>query len=158
MENLKDKLADTARKKGICREGYERILRGDRDNLIDYYLEVPDWCLERNFPDMRTLTDEFADCEDRGVFVGKTFHGELLNDLQTYIFHNCKGTIKVGLNVDKSIIPMLYMANGCRMRIVGVGEEHIKPKDHAKVPIYIYGRNDLSARNNRYVEFKIFNN
>lgn len=157
MENLKDSLLNTAHAKGICSEGYKQMLESAGvDAMVDYYVANPDWCLERSFPDLQTLTEKFSDCEDKGVFVNKTFNGELLNDLQTYIFHNCKGTIKVGLNVDKAIIPMLYLANGCRLRILGVGDT--VPKVPSEVPVYVFGKNDVSARNNKYVLFRMFPN
>lgn len=146
-----EQLLATAKSKGVCKEGYERMSESDRNSLVDYYLEMPDWCLERGFPDLRTLSAHFADCEDKGVYVNKVFHGELLNDLQTYIFHNCKGTIHVGLNVEKANIPMLYLSNGCRLRIVGVGD--VKLKKPSEVPVYTFGKNDVSARDNRYVKF-----
>lgn len=145
---------EQARNKGICADGYSEMRAGGMDSLVDYYIKNPDWCLERNFPDFATLKEHFSGCEDKGVFVGKAFHGELLNDLQTYIFHGCKGTIKVGLNIEKSIIPMLYLANGCRLHIVGVGD--VRPKKASQrsvVPIYTFGDNDVSARDNRYVKF-----
>lgn len=154
MENIKEKLMELGRSKGICQTGYERMSVSDINELVDYYLEMPDWCLERNFPSLALLKENFSNCEDKGVFVGKTFHGELLNDLQTYIFHGCKGTIKVGLNIKKSIIPMLYLANGCKLHIVGTGD--VKPpknSERSNVPIYTFGKNDVSARDNVYVTF-----
>lgn len=155
MNNLKEVLINTAHVKGICAEGYKHMLESaDVEAMVEYYIANPDWCLERNFPDLRTLRNHFADVSNKGVFVDRTFDGELLNDLQTYIFHNCKGTIKVGLNVDKAIIPMLYLANGCRLRIVGVGD--VVPKVPSEVPIYVFGKNDYSAKDNKYVEFNIY--
>ena len=152
MKELKEVLIDTAHAKGICAEGYRQMLESsDIDAIVYYYVANPDWCLERDFPTLQTLSEKFSDYEDKGVFVNKTFHGEVLNDLQTYIFHNCKGTIKVGLNVDKAIIPMLYLANGCRLRIMGVGE--VIPKKPSEVPVYVFGMNDVSARDNKYVKF-----
>ncbi len=151
---IKDRLIAAARDKKICEPGYERMLASDIDGLVDYYVANPDWCLERNFPDMQTLTEDFSDIEDKGVFVGKTFHGELMNDLQAYIFHKCTGVIKVGLNVEKKIIPMLYLANGCRLRIVGTGDfKPRKESERSVVPVYAFGKNDVSARDNKYVRF-----
>ncbi len=155
MEKLKSYLENKVSELGICESGMER-LRGisDRASLIAYYIQHPDWCLERGFPDIRVLREFFSDCSEYGVFVDRIFHGELLNDSQTYIFHNCKGTINVGLNTEKAIIPMLYLANGSRLHIVGVGD--IKPKkasERSIVPIYTFGKNDVSARDNRYVKF-----
>ncbi len=152
MNELKSQLIEEARAKGICIDGYKEMRSDDTEALVEYYIQNPDWCLERDYPTLRTLKEHFSDIEDRGVFVGKTFHGEVLNDLQTYIFHKCKGTIKVGLNADKGIIPMLYVANGCRMRIVGVGNDC--QARASVVPVYSFGSNDLSARDNRHVTFK----
>lgn len=151
---LKEYLLRQASAKNICDPGYEKMLACDIDGLVDYYIAHPDWCLERNYPTLAFLKQNFSNIEDKGVFIGRTFHGELLKERQTYIFHGCKGTIKVGLNVEMAIIPMLYLANGCRLRIIGVGD--IKPKkakDRSIVPIYTFGKNDVSTRKNKYVEF-----
>lgn len=157
MDFPKEKLINAAQAKGICDGGMQRLLASpDVNDMINYYVENPDWCLERDFPSLQTLRDHIPDLTKKGVYVDHAFHGEVLNDLQTYIFHNCKGTIKVGLNVDKAIIPMLYVANGCRLRIVGTGE--VAPKKPSEVPIYIFGKNDLSARNNKFVTYKIYEN
>lgn len=155
--DLKQLLIDGACKKGICSPGLSMMQdAADIDSLIDYYLANPDWCLERSFPTLPFLRENFSGIEDKGVFVCKTFRGEMLNEKQVYIFHKCRGTIKVGLNVDKGIIPMLYLANGCRMRIVGVGTgKHVKSP--SVVPVYMFGRNDMSARDNKYVVFRKFN-
>lgn len=153
--SIKQQLLNIALAKGICSEGEQTIATSPSlDSLVDYYVANPDWCLERDFPTLDFLRDNFADVGDKGVFVSRTFHGELLNDRQAYIFHNCKGTIKVGLNVDRAIIPMLYFANSCRLRVVGVSD--FKPKRHSsppRVPIYLFGHNDLSAKSNKRVEF-----
>ena len=141
-----------AKAKGICLDGLSKMrVLPDKGALIDYYVENPDWCLERNYPDFETLQSEFANCGEKGVFVGRKFRGEVLNDLQAYIFHNCSGSVKVGLNVDKAIIPMLYIANNCRLRIIGVGD--VAPRYRTEVPVYIFGKNDVSARGNQYVKF-----
>lgn len=149
---LHEKLVNIARAKGICSDGYKEMLQSaDIGKMIDYYVANPDWCLERDFPSLTLLKENFSEIEDRGVFVCRTFHGELLNNLTTYVFHHCTGTIKVGLNIDKAVIPMLYLANGCRLRVVGVGE--IVPKTPSVVPVYTFGKNDLSAKDNKYVKF-----
>ena len=152
MNNLKEILINTAHAKGICAEGYKQMLgSADIGVMVDYYIANPDWCMERDFPTLPMLRNHFTNVSNKGVFVDRTFNGELLNDLQTYIFHNCKGTIKVGLNVDKAIIPMLYLANGCRLHIMGVGE--VIPKKPSEVPVYVFGMNEVSARDNKYVKF-----
>lgn len=154
MQDLKEQLMEQAREKGICADGYNEMRLNDVDALISYYLANPDWCLERNYPTLPFLREHFSNLEEKGVFVDMTFRGELLNDRQAYIFHNCKGTIKVGLNVEKANIPMLYLANGCRLKIQGVGEIVPRDKsDRTMVPIYIFGKNDVSAKDTKFVKF-----
>lgn len=121
-----------ARRCGICAPGYGLMRGYDRDGLIDYYIANPDWCLERCFPSLETLRDEFSDCEDKGVFVGRTFNGETFDRLQTYIFHNCKGTIKVAMDYDNAVIPMLYFTNGCDVT-VSCEQKNNPP---VRVPVY----------------------
>lgn len=147
-----------ARNSGICKDGYIRMASSTEEELVEFYLESPDWCLERDYPTLDYLRANFSDIEDKGVYIDRTFRGELLNDRQVYIFHNCKGTVKVGLNVDKAVIPMLYIANGCRLRFVGVGD--VRPQrdsQRTEVPLYVFGRNDVSARDNVYVKFNRYN-
>lgn len=154
MKNLKEQLMEQAREKGICVDGYSEMRAGNVDGLVLYYIQNPDWCLERDFPDLKSLKENFSDIEDRGIYVGKHFRGEILNELQTYIFHKCTGTVKVGMNVDKAIIPMLYVANGCKLHFVGIGDFAPKDKDNRpKVPIYTFGKNDVSAKDNKWVKF-----
>lgn len=140
---LKETLMEDARAGGICAEGYGLMRGYDRDGLIGYYLANPDWAIERNFPSLRLLRREFSDIEDKGVFVGKTFDGEVFDKLQTYIFHNCKGTIRVAMDYDNAVIPMLYFANGCRMRVVC--EQPNTPA--INVPLYIAddGKTDIQS-------------
>lgn len=147
---IKEELMQEARSGGICKDGYEYMRTCNVDKLIDYYIQNPDWCLERNYPTLNYLEEHFADKQCKGIYVGEKFNGELLDEKQVYIFHNCKGTIKVGLNIKKAIIPMLYIANNCRIKIVGVGEDGMR---QSEVPIYIFGKNDVSAHNNKYVKF-----
>lgn len=160
MKDIRKILLHTAHDKGICADGYRQMLESaDKDALVDYYVANPDWCMERNFPDLLTLREHFADCENKGVFVDKTFHGELLNDLQAYIFHNCKGTIKVNLNVEKAIIPMFYFANGCDMTVDFYQPSSVSSMKRLlsiKVPIYSFGKNDVTAVSDENVKFAFY--
>lgn len=133
MDNLNSCLAQDARIKGICKDGYKRIIDSCRDEAIDFYLECPDWCMERGFPSLELLRREFSDIEGQGVFVGKTFDGEVFDKLQTYIFHDCKGTIRVAMDYENAVIPMLYFANGCKIRV----ECGQKNDPAINVPLYI---------------------
>lgn len=130
---LKEHLMNQARHDGICAEGYEHMRGYNRPALIRYYLDNPDWCLERGFPSLELLRREFSDIEDDGVYVGKKFDGEVFDKLQTYVFHNCSGTIRVAMDYDNEVIPMLYFANGCNIRVECVQEN----EPAITVPLYI---------------------
>lgn len=130
---LKEHLMRGAREQGICAEGYGHLRGYDREGLISYYLANPDWCIERGFPSLDMLNMEFSDIEGRGVYVGKDFEGEVFDKMQVYIFHDCRGVIKVGMDYDNAIIPMLYFANGCRIRVEC--EQDNSPA--IRVPLYV---------------------
>lgn len=130
---LKETLMEAARSGGICVEGYGQMRGYDREGLIDYYIQNPDWAIERGFPSLELLRREFSDIEDKGVFIDRTFDGEVLDKLQTYIFHDCKGTIKVAMDYENAVIPMLYFANGCKIRV----ECEQKNDPAINVPLYI---------------------
>lgn len=151
---LKEMLMEEARRGGICAEGYGLMRGYDRDELIAYYVANPDWCMERDFPSLEILRSEFSDCEDKGVFVGKTFNGEVFSDKQVYIFHDCKGQIRVGWDMDNAVIPMLYFANGCDITIVSDGKINTLP---IQVPVYSFGENWIEAISDTEVVFKLYN-
>lgn len=130
---LKETLMGDARRGGICAEGYGLMRGYDREELIGYYVANPDWSIERGFPSLELLRREFSDIENKGVFVSKTFDGETFDKLQAYIFHDCKGTIKVAMDYDNAVIPMLYFANGCNIRV----ECEQKNDPAINVPLYI---------------------
>lgn len=144
-KDIKEELMQEARDNGICLEGYETMRSCSRSEMIDYYIQNPDWCLERNFPDLHTLETHFSDLSHKGIYVNHTFHGEVLDDLQTYIFHNCKGRIRVRLNTEKKLIPMLYFANDCDMVI--------ECDDNISVPLYIFGDNSIAINNSQAFKF-----
>lgn len=150
MDNLNSCLAQDARIKGICKDGYKRIIDSCRDEAIDFYLECPDWCIERGFPSLELLRREFSDIEDKGVFVGRMFDGEVFDKLQVYIFHNCKGTIKVAMDYENAVIPMLYFANGCHMEVKC--EQINTPAIY--VPLYTSEDSVIIARHNDNVRFR----
>lgn len=152
MDDLKTFLISDAKQKGICPDGFSHMsTAADIDTLIAYYLENPDWCLERDYPSLSVLRANFSNIEDRGVFVDHVFSGDTLFDQQVYIFHNCRGNIKVGLNIEKGIIPMLYFANNCDMQLEGIPYLYVHHK--INVPIHIFGKNTVFAPNNDSTNF-----
>lgn len=149
---LKNRLIEDARKGGICADGYKLMRKYNLRQLIEYYLANPDWCMERNFPSLDVIQSEFGNIEDMGVYVGKKFDGEVFDQKQVYIFHNCRGTIRVAMNYEKAIIPMLYFANDCNIRVI-CDQVNITP---INVPLYIVykGNNRAIAAKGKYCKFK----
>lgn len=150
-----NKLLSIAKDCDICHEGYKKILSGNRNTMLDYYLQIPDWCLERSFPSIEDIYEEWNDCEEYGIFVGKKFKGETLSGLQTYVFHNCSGHIRVAMDYEKAIIPMLYFANNCRISVACNQKEN--KGNPIVIPAYIFGKNEVKIKDSLYGRFNRIN-
>lgn len=152
---LMDDLISKAVVKDICDEG-EGCMRDchDKKAVVEYYLENPDWCLERGFPDIQTLRTHFADCGHLGVFVDQEFDGEELFDFPVCVFHNCKGTVRTGLNVKSRIIPSFYLANGSDIRIDTSDEEG--KNDGIIIPVWLYDESAVSISGHGGSRLKCF--
>lgn len=137
MDNLKEYLMTLARDNGICAEGYEHMRVSDFDKLVDYYIQNPDWCMERGYPSLQTLREQAHRVSDRGIFVNRTFSDQRLDSRLVYIFHNCHGRFTTGLNVKDALIPMLYLANGTRL--------HVDVTEDVVVPVYIFGDCEITS-------------
>lgn len=124
-----------------------------KEDAIRLYKQTIDWALEEQYPDIDFLRKEFNTQESQGFFVDHHFDGEILNEHQVYVFHHCTGTIRVGLNLAKKIIPMCYFANNCNMTILGIESE----KDFAdRVPLYIFGDNKVGAINSEFLDARVY--
>lgn len=150
--NLKKQLMQEARANGICNNGYKDMRECDVAALVKYYTIHPDWCMEREYPSMDMLKECFSNYEDMGVFIEKVFNGEMLNEKQAYIFHHCRGTVRVSLNINKAIIPMLYFGNECDITIEGVnvGETRMP----TIIPLYVFGENTIATKEAPFVVFR----
>lgn len=136
MEKWKESAANDIRSHKVCDE-YDGLLARAKSKVdaLALYRRGIDWCLENDSPSIDLLRLYKQDCAFSGIFIDRHFDDELLNDNQVYIFHNCTGTIRTGLNVSKRIIPMLYFANGCDMTV--------KVDADVEVPLYIFGNNNV---------------
>lgn len=110
---------------------------------IALYLGSIEWALGENYPTLDEIRKNFnpKELEYYGIFVDKEFNGETLYGKQRYIFHNCKGTICTGLNIEQKIIPMLYFANGCDMTVRSCAHYPLP----VSVGLYVFGDNRISA-------------
>ena len=154
---IKDYLIKQARLNNVCFEGYNIMRSSNFDGLVDYYLTMPDWCIERNFPDYDTLLSEFAGkVEGKGVYINRDISDIVASDRQVYVFHHCKGTLRVAMNYDKCTIPMIYIANNCDMKLTC--EQERNEGMPINVPIYIFGENTVTPLENSFATFRIYNN
>lgn len=147
----KEDIMNGAREGGICSEGYERLRVSDKEGMIRYYTEHPDWCMERDFPKPEVLSAEIENAEDYGIYVGKHFQGEIFGRKQAYIFHGCTGEIYVEMDYANCVIPMFYFGNGCRLGVKCRQEEN--KRSPIVVPLYEFGRNDIQAKDNAYARY-----
>lgn len=143
--------------KGICNE-YAGLMRRSKylTDFLYLYRRGVDWSLENDCPSialMRQFPEERLDLH--GIFIDKHFDGEVLMDRDVYIFHNCTGTIKTGLNVQKKMIPMLYFANGCDIKIESASETPMPSP--VRVPLYIFGENKIDFERSADMECITFN-
>jgi len=115
-------------------------------DALHLYKRGIDWCLENDSPSIDLLRSYRDDCAYNGIFIDRHFDDELLIDQPVYVFHNCSGTIRVGLNLKKRIIPMLYFANGCDMTVVGESPTRVR------VPLTVYGDNNIVAETDGSIE------
>lgn len=137
----------------MCEENRAALSAADsKHDAIKLYKGTIDWALEEGYPSLDTIRRFFSGCESDGIFVDKEFHGETLTDQQVYVFHNCKGTVRTGLNVAKRIIPMLYFANGCEMDVKGMAGSGTS----ARVPLYVFGQNRISGEHSEDIECVVY--
>lgn len=125
----------------------------NKEDAIRLYKQTIDWALEEDYPDIDFLRKEFADQQSQGIYIDQHFDNVVLNDQQVYVFHNCTGTIRVGLNLEKEIIPMCYFANGCCMTVLGLEGERMIPD---RVPLYLFGENVVNTINSSSLEVRIY--
>lgn len=152
MTSWKEYLLRQARLESMCTENMDALRTCEtKADAVALYKKTIDWALEKNYPPVNFIRNEFGDCENLGVYIDRTFNGELLNEHQCYVFHNCKGHINVDINISLKIIPMFYFANGCDLSISHADTPHTLP---IRVPLYIFGENNISAEDNDDVTFK----
>lgn len=135
---LNEMMLRGAKAAGICAEGYRRLWGQSKAEMLRYYICNPDWCMERDYPTLSVLRREFWDCEGWGVYVDRVLDGEVLGERQAYVFHHCRGRVRVRMSAGQALIPMLYFGNGCDMDVVCENESGVGT---VRVPLYVMGDN-----------------
>jgi hypothetical protein len=154
MEDWKRHLLYLAAKTGMC-DPYMAALKECRDKreAVELYKKELNWALSVDYPPFPTIAGEFRGMESEGVFVGHTFSGEVFKRQQCYIFHRCMGEVAVDIDTERSVIPMLYVANGCDLRI-----RRADTSDRLAiiVPIYVFGENHVVPMEADNIRFHVF--
>lgn len=154
-QNWKLYLQRLAREHKMCADNRAYLSACEtKEDAIRLYKQTIDWALEEGYPDLDFLRKEFGNNQGEGMFVDHHFTGQPLSEHQVYVFHHCTGTIRVGLNLAKKIIPMCYFANNCDMTILGVENEDGFAPD--RVPLYIFGENNIIANTTPTTEFRVY--
>lgn len=114
---MREQLKREAKGYDMCSEYFDR-LDESKQNLISYYKQNPNECMEHRFPSIKLLEDYFNDEETRsmGVYVSQHMGDHICNK-QIYIFNNCTGSINVLFNREEQIYPMIYLGHGSNMKI-----------------------------------------
>lgn len=155
MDNeWKKRLRREASARHMCEENRRALEEvTSKADAISLYKKTIDWALEEGYPSLAILREFFGDCELFGIYIDKHFEGEVLDEHQVYVFHNCTGTIQTGLNIEKQIIPMLYFANGCDMKI----ECAHRYSTDTSVPLYVFGDNKVSGEQSKDMHCVTYN-
>lgn len=86
---------------------------------IRLYKNCISWALQERYPTKEDLL-AFASKEtlaENGVYIDTTFKGERIDGHICCVFLNCRGWISTGLNLNKAIIPMLYLSDGSDLKV-----------------------------------------
>lgn len=86
---------------------------------IRLYKNCISWALQEQYPTKEDLL-AFASKEtlaENGVYIDMEFDGERIDGHICCVFLGCKGRISAGLNIEKAIIPMLYLSDGSNLEI-----------------------------------------
>lgn len=133
---MREQLKREAKGYDMCSEYFDR-LDESKQNLISYYKQNPNECMEHSFPSIKLLEDYFNDDETRSecVFVSQNIDN-IVCDKQVYIFNNCNGSIDVIFNRDDKIFPIIYLGHNSNLKI----NIH-----NSRTPIYLYNSSKVEV-------------
>lgn len=101
---------------------------------IRLYKNCISWALQERYPTKEDLL-RFVSKDilaENGVFIDTEFDGERIDSHICCVFLGCKGRISTGLNLEKKVIPMFYLSEGCDLEIT-VHDFLVRP-----VPVELY--------------------
>lgn len=146
MTNWKQTLIREAKEKEMCSDYFKSLsLCSDKITAIELYMSNPGWALKKDYPSFKVLREEFNLYGREGLYVDKRFAEERLDSRLYYVLHNCKGVIRSGLNVEKAVIPVFYVANGSEICFMS--------DDNVQIDIHVYSGSVVHTDGN--AKFKI---
>lgn len=127
MDFNKDKVLEMAESRiieysgrSLC-ENYKSPLERceNASQAIRLYKNCISWALLEKYPTKEEMLSfaENSVWEENGVYIDRTFDGERIDSHICCVFISCNGRISTGLNIDKEIIPKLYLSEGSRLKI-----------------------------------------
>lgn len=119
MENRE--LAEMARKTGICKEGFERIASsGSIEELLHYYIEGIDFCLEHDFPSKEYLKEKGEGVIERyGIHVDGDITGR--NARTTVLLGNCSAA----MNYDSYSVSQLFVKHNSQVKVQAMDSAYL---------------------------------
>lgn len=148
MKNLSDTLLELAIEKDLSKPFQKEWKQRGKSDLIEFYKTHSDWCMERNYPSLEFLKENFdtEDIRKQGVYIDRRVN-EVLSD-QVYMFINCTGYCKVKFDPNKAIFPMIYVSLDSDMHF---------EIDGSDTPIQTYDNAVVTATAINGGKFKIYN-
>lgn len=151
-DKWKEHVIRQARISGMCTENIKALSQcSTKSEAIELYKRTIDWALEQNYPSLEDIRKYFPDCQSDGIYVDENLN-ITVSKLQAYVFHNCRGTINVEMDYEGRVIPMLYFSNDCDVTVTCKQTN----KYPIRVPIYVYGRNNIRKKDNNNASFVIY--
>ena len=101
---------------------------------IRLYKNCISWALQEQYPTKADLL-AFASVDtlaSYGIYIDQVFNGERIDDHVCCVFLNCRGWIRTGLNIDKAIIPMLYLSDESDIQV------KVEDKLPYPIPVELY--------------------
>lgn len=146
--------------KTLCANYRNALMACDNINqAARLYKSCISWALLERYPTKEELLDiangDKAVLAKNGIFIDTLLNGELIDDFLCCVFLSCTGSIRVGLNVEKAIVPKLYLSEGTRLSVEPITpiigkyqvelyyDSHIETKALDAFSIYDYNKHTI---------------
>lgn len=129
---LSQRLKADAISKNLCQEHIDGWDKDGVFDLMEYYKANPDWCLERKYPSIEFLKENFnsVSVRNQGVYIGWGGGGGDLvlatpDGAPVFIFNQCSGRVRI----PEWMVARVYVALGSNLEFI-VGKNAILILDY----------------------------